>query len=139
HMTAEPQRNLAAWRPRIDAGVGGAGALANERPKGVGPKRPHHPGLFLGPLAAVVEILVEAEDLHLVPTDADAKPEAAAGEHVETGGLLGDQHGLALRENQHLGREFDLLGAGRDEAERHEGIMKQAEPTRTAAGGVGWI
>ena len=67
---------------------------------------------------------------------ADAEPEAAAAEHVETGGLFGNQHCLTLREDQYLGGEFDLFRAGGDEAERHEGIVEQAEPARTAAGGV---
>jgi hypothetical protein len=83
-----------------------------------------------------VEILVEADELHLVPADADAEPEAPAAEYVETGGLLGNQHGLTLREDQHLGGEFDLFRAGGNEAERDKGIVEQAEPTRTAAGGV---
>jgi len=83
-----------------------------------------------------VEILVEADEFHLVPTHADAESEAAAAEHVETGSLLGNQHSLTLRENQHLGGEFDLFRTGSDETERHEGVVEQAEPTRTAAGGV---
>ena len=110
--------------------------LALERDVWIGPQRFHHLDLFLGSLAPVVEILVEADELHLVPAHADAEPEAAAAEHVETGGLLGNQHRLTLREDQYLGGEFDLLCAGSDEAERHEGIVEQAEPARTATGGV---
>src|SRR5262245_24632132 len=135
-MTAEPQRNFAAWWPGIDAGVREAVPLALERDIGIGPQRLHHLDLFLGPLAPVVEILIEADELDLVPADADAEPETAATEHVETGRLLGNQHRLTLRENQHLGREFDLFRAGSDEAECDEGVVKQAEPTRTAAGRI---
>src|SRR5207342_1582369 len=107
-----------------------------ERNVGIGPQRLHHLDLFLGPLTPVVEILVEADELHFVPADADAEPEAAAAEHVETGSLLGDQHRLALCENQYLGGEFDLFRASSDETERHEGVVEQPEPTRTAAGGI---
>src|SRR4051794_31127371 len=139
HVTAEPQRNLALWRPGIDAGVRKAVPLALERNVGIGPQRFHHLDLFLGPLASVVEILVEADEFHLVPAHADAEPEAAAAEYVETGGLLGNQHSLTLREDQHLGGKFDLFRAGSDEAERHEGVMEQSKPTRTATGGVGWV
>src|SRR5829696_1071010 len=99
-MTAEPQRDFALSRPGIDAGVREAVPFALERHVGIGPQRFHHLDLFLGPLAPVVEILVEADELHLVPADADAEPEAAAAEHVETGGLLGNQHSLTLREDQ---------------------------------------
>jgi len=83
-----------------------------------------------------VKILVEADELHLIPAHADTEPEAAAAEHVETGSLLGNQHRLTLRENQHLGGEFDLFRAGSDETECHEGVVEQAEPTRAAACGV---
>src|SRR3954454_16517260 len=135
-MTAEPQRNFALWRPGIDAGVRQAMPFAFERHIWIGPQRLHHLDLFLGTLTPGVEILVEADGLHLVPAHADAEPEAAAAERVETGGLFGNQHCLTLREDQYLGGEFDLFRAGSDEAERHEGVVEQAEPTRTAAGGV---
>src|SRR5690242_13003331 len=81
HMTAEPEWNFTAWRPRIDAGVREAVPLALERHIGIGPKRLHHLDLFLGPLASVMEILVEAHEFHLIPAYADAEPEAAAAEH----------------------------------------------------------
>src|SRR5215218_10924565 len=98
-MTAEPQRNFALRWPRIDAGVRQAVPFALECHIGIGPQRLHHLHLLLGPLAPVVEILVEADELHLVPADTDAEPEAAAAAHVEAGGLLGHQHRLALRED----------------------------------------
>src|SRR6185312_4025021 len=110
--TAEPQRYFALWRPGIDAGVREAVPLALERNVGIGPQRFHHLDLFLGPLAPVVEVLVETDEFHLVPAHADTEPEAPAAEHVETGSLLGNQHRLALREDQHLGGEFDLFRAG---------------------------
>src|SRR4030095_8291900 len=119
----EPQWNLAAWRQRIDADVREAVPLALEGDVGIGPQGLHHLDLFLGPLAPVVEILVEADELDLVPADADAEPEAPAAEHVETGGLFGNQHSLTLREDQHLGREIDLFRAGCDEAESDTGIV----------------
>jgi len=53
--------------------------------------------LLLGAPAAIVEVLIEPGELDLVPADPDAKPEPAAAERVETGGLLGDEDGLALR------------------------------------------
>src|SRR3954465_14188048 len=127
-MTAKPQRDLALGRSGIDAGVRKAVPLALKRHVGIGPQRLHHLNLFLGSLAPVVEILVEADELDLVPAYADAEPEAAAAKHVETGGLLGNQHCLTLRENQHLGGELDVFRASSDEAECDEGIVKQAEP-----------
>ena len=73
---------------------------------------------------------------NLVPAHANAEPEPAAAEHIETGRLLGNQHRLTLRENQYLGGKFDFFGASSDEAERHKRVVEQAEPTRAAAGRV---
>jgi hypothetical protein len=139
HVAAEPQRNFAACRQRIDAGVLETVPLALECNVRIGPQRLHHLDLFFGSLASVMEILVEADELHLVPTHADAQSETAAAEHVETGRLLGNQHGLALCKNQHLGGEFDLFRAGGDKTEGHEGVVEQAEPGSAAAGGIGRV
>jgi hypothetical protein len=72
-----------------------------------------------------VEILVEADELDLVPADPDAEPEAAAAQHVERCSLLGDENRLALRQDQHLGRKLDRLGATGKEAEQRKRIMEQ--------------
>src|SRR4029453_4038731 len=93
-----------------------------ERDVWIGPQRLHDLDLFLGTLTPVVEIFVEANELHLVPPPGEAEREAPAAQHVETGGLFGNQHCLTLREDQYLGGEFDLLRAGSDEAERNKGI-----------------
>jgi hypothetical protein len=39
--------------------------------------------------------------------------------------LLGDEHRLALGQDQHLGRELDLPRAGREEAEQHKWVMEK--------------
>ena len=70
-----------------------------------------------------MEILAEALELDLVPAHADAEAEAAAAQHIEGGGLLGHQGGLALGQDQHRGGEADLLGAAGEEAEQHERVM----------------
>ena len=69
------------------------------------PQRLHHLHLLLRAAAAVVKVLVQAGEFHRVPADADAQPEAAAAQHIETGGLLRDQRGLPLRQDQHAGGE----------------------------------
>src|SRR5437868_11787037 len=103
-MAAEPQRNFTAWWPGIDAGVWKAVPLALECNVGIGPQRFYHLYLFLRPLAPVVEILVAADELQLVPAHADAEAETAATEPVATGSLLRNQTTLTLREDQHLRR-----------------------------------
>src|SRR5207253_537239 len=79
--------------------------------------------LLLRPATAIMEVFVEADKLDLVPADTDAEPEAAARQHVEAGRLLGDQHGLALRQDQHLGREIRDLGAPREKPEQYERVV----------------
>jgi len=46
-----------------------------------------------------VKILVEPGELDLVPPDPDAEPEPPARQDVETGRLLGNEHGLPLRQD----------------------------------------
>ena len=46
-------------------------------------------------------------------------------QHVETGRLLGDEHGLALRQDQHLGRKIRDLRAAGEKAEQHERVVIQ--------------
>ena len=70
-----------------------------------------------------MEILVQADELHLVPADADAEPEPPAGQHVEARRLLRHQHRLALRQDQHADGEADTLRAAGEEPEQHERIV----------------
>ncbi len=81
--------------------------------------------LFFRPPAAIVEILVQSDELHRVPADPDAEAEAAARQHVQAGRLLGHQHGLPLRQDQDLGGEPDAGRAGAQKAEQHERVVEQ--------------
>ena len=76
--------------------------------------------------AAGVEVLAERLVLHEVPAAPDAKPEAAAAEHVHRRRLLGDQRRLSLRQDQHAGRQLDPLGRRREIAEEHEHLVEGA-------------
>ena len=75
------------------------------------PQRLHDLDLFFGAAAAIVKILVEPDELHLVPTDPDAEAKSATRQDVETGGLFCEEHRLALREDQDMGREVGDVGA----------------------------
>ena len=88
-----------------------------------------------------MEILVEPGELDLVPADPDPEPETPAAQHIEAGRLLGDQRGLALRQDQHLGREILDLGDRGEEPEQHKGVVVEVGraaallgPARTALG-----
>ena len=123
-MPAEPHRHLARGRPRVDAGIVDRVPAALEADMRLGPQRLHDLHLLLRAAAAIVEILVEPDELDLVPADPDAEPEPAAAQHVEAGRLLGDERRLALRQDQHAGREAELRRAAGEIAEQDERVVK---------------
>ena len=77
----------------------------------LGPQRLNHPHLLRRANAAVVEVLVKADELDLVPTDADPEPESAVRQLVERGRLLRHQDGLPLCQDQDTHGKADVLGA----------------------------
>jgi hypothetical protein len=101
-----------------------------------GPQFLHDLDLLFGAAAAIVEILVEPLKLDLVPTDPDPEPEAATRKHVEAGRLLGDEHRLALRQDQHPGRKAELLGAARQIAEQYKRVVVKPAPGATGFRGA---
>src|SRR5205085_1930233 len=74
---------------------------AVERDRRLRPERAEQLDLLLAARAAVAERLAEGLVLDGVPADADPEPQPAAAEQVDLGGLLGHQHGLPLRQDQH--------------------------------------
>src|SRR5262249_2705849 len=123
-VTAIPERDAPLSRQRVDAGVVNRMPVATEGDVRLGPERLHDRDLLFRSLAAIAEILVESLELDRVPADANAEPKAPARENVEAGRLLRNEHCLALRENEHFRREFDLLGRGAQEPEEHEGVVE---------------
>jgi hypothetical protein len=104
-----------------------------------GPQLLHDLHLLLGAAAAIVEILVEPNEFDLVPADADAEPEPAAAQGIEAGGLLGDQRGLALRQDQHAGREAELWRHAGQIAEQDERVVIQAGSGAVGVGATGRV
>ena len=91
---------------------------------GFGPQPAEELDLLLTPDAAVGEVLAERLVLDGVPPDADAEAEPAFGEEVDLRRLLGDQGGLALREDDDPGHDLELREGG-DEAEQHERLVER--------------
>src|SRR5216683_1683080 len=98
-MTAIPDRHAARNRARVDAGVVDMVEFAGEADMRLGPQGLHDSHLLGRALAAVVEILVEADELDLVPADADPEPEPADRQLVERGRLLRHEDRLPLRQD----------------------------------------
>src|SRR5208283_4059223 len=124
-VSAEPHFYLARGGERIDAGILDRVPPALERHMRLGPQFLQDLHLLFGAPAAVMEILVEAGELDLVPADPDAEAELAAAQDIETGRLFCHEHGLALRQDQDTRRKAELLGAAGEKAKQHERVVKQ--------------
>jgi hypothetical protein len=99
--------------------------LAVEREGVLGPEPAHQHHLFGLPPTAGVEVLVQGVVLDGVPADPDAESQPVPGQHRDLGGLLGHQHGLALRQDQHGGDELDPVRARGEEPEQHERLVER--------------
>src|SRR4029077_1873413 len=62
--------------------------------------------------------------LDVVPSQADAEPQAPAAQEIDLRRLLGDEAGLTLRCDQNTAPEPDGLADRRQKAERHEGLVE---------------
>ncbi len=70
---------------------------------GFGPELAQDFDLLFAAAAAILEIFAEGFIFHRVPADADAEAQTAAAQDIERGGLLGDQDGLTLRQDDDAG------------------------------------
>ena len=123
---SHPQRDRPLHRQGVDAGVGDVVVTAVEIDDLFRPQAAKQFHLLLGAAAAGGEVLAQGFVLHGVPADADAQAQPPSAEDVHFGGLLGDQCGLALAQNND-GR--DQLHAGRQRRhvpERYEDLVEHA-------------
>ncbi len=72
-----------------------------------------------------MEVLSQCLVLERIPADAEPEPQAAAGEHVHLGGLLGRKRGLALRQDDDARHELDRPRACGDEPEQDERLVER--------------
>jgi hypothetical protein len=98
---------------------------AVERDRSLHPQAPEQGDLLLDALAPVLEAHAERVELDPVPADPDAEPEPASGQNVERRGLLRDERGLALREDEHAGRELESRGDRRGEREEDHDLVER--------------
>ena len=81
---------------RVDTDAIEVVPVAVERDELVGPQLAEDGDLLFDAPATVGEVLIQRLVLHPVATDADAQPQSSGGQQIQLGGLLGQQHGLAL-------------------------------------------
>ena len=101
-----PPTQIGIWRVGLGMDVAPVHAveLALEADQRLRPQSAEVGDLLVEPLAAGREVLPEGVVLDVVPPGPDAEPQPLAAQQVEVGGLAGDEHGLALREDQHAGQ-----------------------------------
>ena len=61
----------------------------------------------------------------MIPSGADAEHQATAREQVDLGGLLGDERGLPLGQDEDAGGELDRGRVGGEEPEQHERLVER--------------
>ena len=91
----------------------------------LGPQLPQQLDLLCRTLPSVGERLVERDVLDGVPASADAEAQPVARQHGELGGLLGDEDGLALGQDQDRRHELEALRDGGDEAQDRERLVER--------------
>ena len=121
---AEPDGDGALHRQGVDAGVADFVVAAVVVDHFLRPQHPQHLHLFGAAAAAIAEVFAQSLELHIVPAHADAQAQAAAGQHIHRGGLLGHQGGLALRQDQDAGGQLDFFGQAGQIAEQDKGFVK---------------
>ena len=90
----------------------------------IAPQPAHEVHLLGLTFPSVAVRLVQSVVLDLVPAGANAQAESVVGKHSHLSGLLGYQHGLPLRQDQHRGDHLQLLRHRGDEREGGEGFVK---------------
>ena len=120
-MTADPDRQRSAsgrfgfHRHRFEPVE-----LALEVDRVLAPAGAEHRDRLVHAPAAVPEVVAQGLVLRLLPANAEAQAQAAAGQGVQGRRLLGGQHRVALRQYEDLGAKPDPGGACRHVAEGGE-------------------
>jgi len=124
----DPQGDGTLHGRRVEPDITQTMPAALEGDEIFGPEPSQHIHLLFHAAPAVTEVLVQGLELDRVPADADAEPRPSPVEDIELGGLLGDERGLALREDEDRGRELDPLGDRREVGEEEERLMEHPVP-----------
>ena len=105
-MAAAPDRNR-LQRARVDAGAADAVPIASKANDILGPVAPQQLDLLIDTPAAIGEVWPKRFIFERIRPHRDTEPEASFAQHIDFGRLLGDQRGLALRQNEYLHTQFN--------------------------------
>src|SRR5215510_15472891 len=98
--------------------------LSVERHQLTRPQRAHHLDLLFDSPATRGEIYAERLELHRVPADGNAEAESSTRKHIDRGGLLGDERGLALRQDDDARHQLDPARDRGEKSEEHERLVE---------------
>src|SRR6266567_478451 len=125
-ISANPDWNRPLHWQRVQPHSGDAVVLALEGDHPFRPQQPHHLDLLFEAPPSIVEVHAERLVFDRVPADADTHAEFAAGQHIHLGGLLGSQHGLALRQDDDARHQLESRRHGGQVAEQHHWLVEHA-------------
>ena len=103
--------------------------VATPRIRCAAPRAPRRPVHRRG------EVGAEQVELGLERADPDTEDQAAPAHHVERAVTLGDLEWVVVAEHQHMRREANAFGAGREVAERRERVVVAAAAHGRDVGG----
>src|SRR5919202_1723059 len=126
HAPTQPDRNGALYRQRIDARRLNVMPAAVEGHRFLREEGAQHGNLLLTALATIPEVFVQRLVFDRIPPDADAEAEPSPAQDVDLRRLLGDQDGLALREDQDAGDKLQTLREAREVPKQHQRLMEEA-------------
>ena len=118
-VATDDDRDGTSRRTRAQDAVGERGELALEGGLILAPEGTHGTDRVVGATTPLGEGDADGVELLLEPADADAESHATAGEHVEGGQLLGQDHRVPLGHDQDAGRQVDGRG--------HPGQVRQPD------------
>ena len=141
-VAADPDGRMgSAHRSRVGRDAAGVEVAALEGHVVAGPDRLQHVERLVEQLVALGVVDAERRELSLQVAGADGQREAAAGQHVERGGCLGDHERVAIRQHDDVRDQPQRGGVGGREAEgdeRVEGVVAATvEPALRGRGVVG--
>src|SRR4030095_9123754 len=123
--TPEPDGDGTLHGQRIDPGVVNdvvRGLVLGQR---LGRELAQHLNLFFSPASTRLKFLAERVVLDVIPANPDAKTQTSPTQHVDLCSALGDQGGLALRQDENTRHQSESRGDGSEKSEEDHGLMER--------------
>src|SRR5580693_746728 len=117
---SDPNRDVASGRTRAEAHALEIEKLAMKFRNGGRPRRAHQLDGLVGVGAALFKRYAECAKLGFEPSTGDSRDDASRRQPVEGCEFLCEMNRVAIRHDDHAGRELDSSGDGGDVGERRD-------------------